>query len=143
MARPVVIRNSRLLRCCSCNELAIRDNDAALRLDPSDAQAYFNRGVGYQAMARYVEAARDFGETIRLQPTNAIAWGNRCRDRAILGELAPALADCNEALRLQNGNPLWLDARGLVKRGTSDAGAESDIAGATAIDADIAGKFGR
>lgn len=48
---------------------AIADYTAAIRLDPKYANAYFNRGNGYNSKNDTARAIADYTEVIRLDPT--------------------------------------------------------------------------
>ncbi len=47
----------------------MQDSDEAIRLDPQDAHAYFNRGVVYQNLGRQELANQDFDTANRLNPS--------------------------------------------------------------------------
>ena len=49
-------------------DLAIQDFDQAIRLKPTDVQAFNNRGVSKFCLAHYEDAQKDFTEAIRLRP---------------------------------------------------------------------------
>ena len=49
-------------------ERAIQDFDEAIRLDPQDADAYYNRGVVYGRIGKSIEAERDFAKAKELDP---------------------------------------------------------------------------
>ncbi len=51
--------------------------DQAVRMDPSFAPAYHDRGIAFQKLGEIRKAIRDFDETIRLHPDNASAYYNR------------------------------------------------------------------
>ena len=89
------------------DDRAIRDLDEAIRRNPRDADAYFNRGQTYAKRGAYDRAIPDFGQAIRINPKDAEAFNDRCWTRAIIGQLREALADCNKALALQ---PNFADA---------------------------------
>ncbi len=95
------------------HDLAIRDLDEAIRLDPNYANAFANRAESHLNKGEHDRAIQDYGEAIRLQPTSAV-WNGRCRARAAKGELETALADCSEALRLDANSAAAFDLRGLV-----------------------------
>jgi tetratricopeptide (TPR) repeat protein len=56
---------------------AIADFNEAIRLDPKDALAYYNRGVVWGDKKEYDRAIADFNEAIRLDPKDALAYGSR------------------------------------------------------------------
>ncbi len=58
-------------------DLAITRLTEAIRLDPKDAAAYFNRGVAYILEGEYDRALADYTEAIRLDPKNVEARINR------------------------------------------------------------------
>ena len=58
---------------------AERDLDAAVRLDPSNASAFNNRGYALNAKGEWDRALRDYDEAIRLKPDLSAAFGNRGR----------------------------------------------------------------
>ena len=104
---------------------AIEAFDEAIKLDPQDAIAYYNRGVAYNRIgqskmrvsssdrSQYERAIKDFGEAIRLNP-QADAYYNRGVANRALGYFEPAMKDFDEAIRL---NPQHADAfylRGAV-----------------------------
>ena len=45
---------------------AIEQYDEAIRLDPQDALAYYNRGVAYDNLGKTIEAERDFAKAKEL-----------------------------------------------------------------------------
>jgi tetratricopeptide (TPR) repeat protein len=94
---------------------AIADYDEIVRVDPTDATAFFNRGIVYQAKNNFDRAVADLNEAIRLNPKDASALYGRCWLRATAGkELAQALADCDQSLLLRPNHHDTLDSRGLV-----------------------------
>jgi tetratricopeptide (TPR) repeat protein len=49
----------------------------AIRLNPTDVDAYHNRGLSYALLGQYEKAIEDYNEAIRLDPTMAGAYHNR------------------------------------------------------------------
>ena len=45
---------------------AIQDFGEAIRLDPQDAKAYYNRGLMYEALGKSTEAEQDFAKAKEL-----------------------------------------------------------------------------
>ena len=94
---------------------ALEDYDAAVRVNPLDADAFNSRGTTYAALARYERAVADFDEAIKLNPISPLAFSNRCFARGVLGLLDQALSDCNEALRLKPNNAGAIGSRAFVQ----------------------------
>ena len=96
-------------------DAAINAYDAALRLNPADAVAYYNRGLARYALSQYEAAIADYDSALRLNPAYAVAYYNRGLVRYALGQYAAAITDYDSALRL---NPAYADAyynRGIVR----------------------------
>ena len=81
----------------------ITDLPEAIRLDPNDAKAYYNRAIAYQKKGNHDQAIVDFTEAIRLDPDDADAYYERGWAYGNKGERARAEADFSEAKRL--GHP--------------------------------------
>ena len=58
-------------------ERAIEPYNKAIRLDPQDASAYYNRGTAYYLLDQPKRAFQDFDQAIRLNPDNAKAYTDR------------------------------------------------------------------
>jgi tetratricopeptide (TPR) repeat protein len=50
------------------HDKAIADYTDAIRRNPSDATAYFNRGLAWQSKQEYDKAIADYNKAIRLNP---------------------------------------------------------------------------
>jgi tetratricopeptide (TPR) repeat protein len=85
-------------------EGAIADYTEAIRLDPTFASAYNNRGATWSKMGVYDEAIADFNTLIRMEPQNSDAYYNRGFNRASKGDLTGAISDYSQALRLNPGD---------------------------------------
>ncbi len=80
---------------------SLADYDAALSLNPSNADVYINRGTAFMRGARYEEARADFDKALSLQPTNSyIAYFNRGMALEKSGNLTAAYADYKQAVAL-------------------------------------------
>jgi tetratricopeptide (TPR) repeat protein len=79
---------------------ALKDFDAAIRLDPQDAQAFNNRGAVYAELGDHPQAIADFSTAITLQPAFASAHLNRGHSYHEIGDSANARANYQEAIRL-------------------------------------------
>jgi len=93
---------------------AIRDYEAAIRLNARAADAFNNRGNAYQDKLDYERALADYDEAIRLNPRYAHAYNNRGVVFLELGDSLKALADFHRAI---NEDPFYANAfrnRGLA-----------------------------
>lgn len=81
-------------------DLALGDYNEAIRLDPTKAYGYNNRGMLWHAKKEYDKAIADYTEAIRLDPKDAIARNNRGNARLAKKEYDKALADFDEAHRI-------------------------------------------
>lgn len=102
-------------------DLAVRDYEAALAIDPRNSIAAYRRD---EALRSRVDAVQrqiaQLTELLMREPDNAAALNNRCWVRAINDDdLNAALADCNAAVGADASYGAALDSRGLVhlKRG--------------------------
>jgi len=64
-------------------DTAIASYTDALRLDPTYAEAFHNRGAALHMQSKWAEAVRDYTEAIRLNPKYADAYMNRGRSKAL------------------------------------------------------------
>ena len=94
---------------------AIADLDTAIRLDPDNFFAYFNRGVAKGELGDYKGAIVDFDTAIRLKPDYAKAYFNRGIVKAELGQHFAAIADYDTAIRLKPDYAKAYDSRGTAK----------------------------
>jgi tetratricopeptide (TPR) repeat protein len=101
-------------------DLAIRDLDAAVRLDPSNASAFNNRGFALNAKGEWDRAIRDYDEAIRLKPDLAAAVGNRGRSYQNKGDYDGALRDFDELVRRDPKSPGNHNLRGNAYFAKSD-----------------------
>lgn len=56
---------------------AIVDFDSAIRIDPLNVKAYYNRGNAWGQKGAYEKAIADFTEAIRIDPKDARYYHNR------------------------------------------------------------------
>ena len=82
---------------------AIHAYSEALRLEPDDADAYYNRGNARWAKGDLDGAMRDYDEALRLEPDDASAYHNRGVARSAKGDLDGAIKDYQKYLDLGGG----------------------------------------
>lgn len=81
-------------------EEAIAEFDEAIRLDPTLAPAYSNRGGAYSNLGQYQRAIEDYDEAIRLDPQHAPAYSDRGDAYTKLGRHEQSIEDFDEAILL-------------------------------------------
>src|SRR5687768_10113617 len=97
-------------------ERAIADFDAAIRINPNHARAYFNRGNAQLAQRDLDGAVRSFDQAIRLDPKNAASFLGRGSAHAAKADDARAVADYDQAIRLDGNLGAAYFHRGLAHR---------------------------
>ncbi len=87
----------------------------AIRLDPSFAAAYNNRGLIHMEIGQYYEAITDFTRALTLAPDMVNVYVNRAGAYRDIGKHLHALADYDKAIQL---NPALAEAyrhRGIIR----------------------------
>jgi Flp pilus assembly protein TadD len=74
--------------------------EAAVALDPQNAEAHVNLGAARHRIGRFEEAAGAYRSALRLTPRDGQAWTNLAMSLEQVGRLAEALDAYREALRL-------------------------------------------
>jgi tetratricopeptide (TPR) repeat protein len=82
-------------------DLAIKDYDESIKLNPNYFKTYNNRGVAYKKKGEYDRAIADFDASIKINPEYANAFANRAETYVQKGDYTQALKDFDEAIRLQ------------------------------------------
>lgn len=109
-------------------EKALAMQNAAILLDPRNADIWVDRSITFAAVAAWREAASDLSRALELAPNRpdvlvlrAAAWRNA-------GDSAKALADAELALRLEKDYPDAMLERGVARRMRNDrAGSDADL----------------
>ncbi|NEQ24986.1 MAG: tetratricopeptide repeat protein, partial [Microcoleus sp. SIO2G3] len=79
---------------------AIADYEQALKINPNNAMAYYNRGLTRNRLKEHQAAIADYTESIRIQPTFAEAFYNRGLSHFNLDQTEQAIADLQKAAEL-------------------------------------------
>ncbi len=88
--------------------------DAAIKANPNDPDAYYNRGLLYQAETQHERAIADFSSAIGLSARQAGALTGRAISYLAIGKPQDAAADLDEAVRLEPENGQTWRMRGLA-----------------------------
>ena len=94
---------------------AIADYDAAIRLNPNEADFYWSRGKANNGLKDYFAAIRDFDTAIRLNPDDFYAYSSRGGAKSSLGQYDAAIADFDTAIRLNPNYDFAYSHRGCAK----------------------------
>jgi protein O-mannosyl-transferase len=78
----------------------IQDYDAIISLDPSDGEAYYNRGVVFHKMGQLDRAKKDYDTAIAKQPFSPEAYNNRGVVYITLGLFDKAIEDLNHSIAI-------------------------------------------
>jgi tetratricopeptide (TPR) repeat protein len=124
---------------------AIADFMKAIEIDPKDADAYINRcWLRATANRDLTLAFADCDTGLRLAPNDANGLDSRAFLYLRLGRLDEAIADYDAALKTNPRLASSLYGRGLAKQKKGDqAGGDTDVAAARAIQADIADQYAK
>jgi len=82
----------------SDNKMVIAMSTEAIRLNPNDAVAYYNRGMAHNNKGDYNQAIADFSQAIRLNPNDAATYYNRGNAYNNKGYYDQAVADYDLAI---------------------------------------------
>lgn len=93
---------------------ALRQFDAAVRLDPANPQAFMARGTVCVRLNQFEHAIADYDRVVALDPGNAEAYYNRGVSWHRLGDVDRTLADFDAAIRLRPDDVQMLRTRGVV-----------------------------
>ena len=72
----------------------------AIRTNPNDATAYYNRGVVKFSLGDYQGALSDYSEAIRIKPSDVASYLNRGSAKRKLGDKQGAKADYEKAITI-------------------------------------------
>jgi WD40 repeat protein len=103
-----------------------QSSDRALRLNPNDETALYQRGLTYLNHGMWVMAIQDFDKVLRLNPNNASAFYARGKAYPYW-EKNCAIEDFNEAIRLNPHEDTFFYQRGLVYKNVAYKQAIADF----------------
>lgn len=102
---------------------AFKHYDAAIRLNPINPEALYNRGVAFGQAGQFDRAIADLNKAIRLKPNDPDYFTNRGTAHYLRGEHNKAIADYDEALRLnpKHATAITLRARTMARENNESA----------------------
>jgi lipoprotein NlpI len=96
------------------------DFDQAIKLNPQNVNAYFNRGLVKSRLEDWDGAIADFTQTIALDSSNAGAYFYRGYIKARTGDSDGAITDYTHAIRIEPKRAEFYGSRGLAKASQRD-----------------------
>jgi tetratricopeptide (TPR) repeat protein len=102
-------------------ELAIKDYDQVIRLDPTYPLPYLNRGMAHRAMGNIDAAIQDYNTAIKITPGIALAYNNRGNAYRDKGEYDLAIKDFDLAIKLEPKDARLYNNRGGAYHGKNDS----------------------
>ena len=95
-------------------DLAMKDFDKAIQLDPKNANAYNSRGNAYLDKRDYKDAIVDYTQAIKLSPNYSYAYDNRGDAYDDDGDYDNAIADYTKAIELDASSASFYNDRGIA-----------------------------
>ena len=86
-----------------------------IKINPDNANAYYNRGIARSDLGDHKGAIEDYNEAIKLNPNDAYAYNNRGIARSDLGDYKGAIKDYDKTLKLNPDFSLAYNNRGNAK----------------------------
>ena len=115
VANPTTFNNLGLaLRRLGHNDRALAAFEQALRLDPSYADAHFNKGIALQSLRDFEGALLSYERAIQCRPAFGNAYSNRGVVLKELRRLDEALSSCDRAVALVPDSAEALTNKGNV-----------------------------
>ena len=80
---------------------AAADYGEVIRLAPSDARGWRNRGLVRLFQGKHKAGIADYDKALQYDPADAFSWNNRGQAKMRLGDKKGAIADFSKALELR------------------------------------------
>ncbi|QQS14567.1 MAG: tetratricopeptide repeat protein [Rhodospirillales bacterium] len=107
---------------------ALQMQNAAILLDPKNAEIWVDRSITYAAVGAYRDAVADLTRALSLAPARPDILVVRAAAHRNLNDAAAARNDAEAALKLEPNYPEGLLERGLARRMLRDkAGSDADL----------------
>ena len=95
---------------------AIDNYSKALKINPSNVNAYISRGNCKDNNGDLQGAIEDYNKSLEIDSNNALAYYNRGYAKKSSGDQLGAIDDYNNALQFINDNAEIYNARGIAKK---------------------------
>lgn len=99
---------------------AIADFIVAIKLDPTNTKAYYNRGMAYFYNKNYDKAIADYTKLLELNGGDILAYLYRAKSYIAKSEWDKAIEDCNKALEISPYETLHFIERAIAYEGKAD-----------------------
>ena len=93
---------------------AMKEYDAAVKLNPKDPQAYNNRGTVHLQQGQYAPAVQDYTSAIAADPSDDAAYNNRAMANFRLGKIDQSVQDFTMAIKLRPNYADAYESRGII-----------------------------
>ena len=93
---------------------AITDFTEALKINPNNADAYYNQAVVYSQLGNFELAIANFSQALKLDPNLVQAYVNRGSIYSHLGNNEKAIADLTKALKINPNDAFGHNNLGVV-----------------------------
>lgn len=108
---------------------AIKKFTEAIKLNPNNADAYFQRGKAYYDLKNYKKAISDYTRAIELEPNKSILYSSRAFAYKKLENYEKAILDYTKAIELKPDESVLYYRRGLCYQALGEnEKAEADFA---------------
>jgi tetratricopeptide (TPR) repeat protein len=95
---------------------AIRSFNRSIKIDPSNAKTYYNKGIVLAEMGKYNESLQPFQEAINISSSFAKAWNQKGRSYSALKQYDKALKCFEKATQLDKANKdAWTNKGNALK----------------------------
>jgi Flp pilus assembly protein TadD len=102
------------------NASTVADYDRAISIDPTNVEAYANRGFIKNKSGDQQGAISDYNQAISIDPSNARMYDNRGIVKCNLGDTQGAINDFNQAISIDPNHASAYSNRGVIKYRSGD-----------------------
>ncbi len=93
-----ILLMSLFLGAAFADNVSLENYERAIKIDPRDSDAYFNRGFEYFKMGSYEEAIKDFNRVESLEPENILPVLYRGKSKIKIKDMRGAIRDFSRVI---------------------------------------------